>query len=190
MGPENALCSALARISGYTEKPKNRSLMSSADGFTTFQFNSGKEISSHGYVYGALMKRFPSNIAQCPKGMKITKDEKSAVFDVPDEHLEAFQNAIKEISGFEWLQVCETLPEFQKMDVRRESYQGSGGGFLGGGKGGNSGGFSNGRGGGRANQGGVGRGGSGRGSSGGRTGRGGSFGGGRGGAPEKRKREF
>jgi hypothetical protein len=189
MGAENAICSALARISGFTEKPKNRSLMSSADGFTTFQFNSGKAISSHGYVYGALMKRFPSNVAQCPKGMKITKDEKSAAFDVPDEHLETFQNAVKEISGFEWLQVCETLPEFQKMDVRRETYQGSGGGFLGGGKGGNSGGFSNGRGS-------SGRGGSGRdfrggrGPSGGRTGRGGSFGSGRGSTSEKRKREY
>lgn len=52
MGPEKALCAALARISGFVHKPQSRSLLSSADGMFACQFISGKEINAFGYVFG------------------------------------------------------------------------------------------------------------------------------------------
>ena len=55
MGAKKALCAALAHLSGFTEKPTSRSLLSSSDGMITIQFHSGKEIPAHGYVFG---KRF------------------------------------------------------------------------------------------------------------------------------------
>ena len=54
MGASQALCAALARLSGFTEKPKSRSLLSSTDGMVTIQFHSGKEVPAHGYVFGKL----------------------------------------------------------------------------------------------------------------------------------------
>jgi len=52
MGARDALSAALAKISGFTEKPVKRSLLSSAEGMVTIQFNSAKEIPAHGYVFG------------------------------------------------------------------------------------------------------------------------------------------
>lgn len=52
MGAKNALCAALAQLSGFTEKPKCRSLLSSSDGMVTIQFHSGRDIPAHGYVFG------------------------------------------------------------------------------------------------------------------------------------------
>ncbi len=52
LGAENALCAALALISGFTTKPPARSLLSSTDGMVTIQFDSKVEIKSHGYVFG------------------------------------------------------------------------------------------------------------------------------------------
>ena len=44
MGAEKALCAALARISGFVDKPKSRSLLTSSDGMVTCQkFHSDKE---------------------------------------------------------------------------------------------------------------------------------------------------
>ena len=52
LGAENALCAALAQMSGFTTKPPARSLLSSTDGMVTVQFASKVEINSHGYVFG------------------------------------------------------------------------------------------------------------------------------------------
>jgi len=69
MGPEKSLCAALARISGFTERPKQKSLLNAQEGMITIMFHSGKTIPSNGYVYGALMKSFSYEVAQSPKGM-------------------------------------------------------------------------------------------------------------------------
>jgi ATP-dependent RNA helicase DDX21 len=116
MGPEKALCAALARISGFTEKPKQKSLLNAQEGMVTIQFHSGKTIPSNGYVYGALMKNFSYEVAQSPKGMRLSKDLTSAVFDIPEEHLEIFKKTIDETVGFQWLSICEELPQLKMLD--------------------------------------------------------------------------
>lgn len=178
MGAEKALCAALARISGFTEKPKQKSLLNAQEGMVTMQFNSGKTIPSNGYVYGALMKTFPYDVAQSPKGMRLSKDLTSAVFDIPEEHLEEFKKIIDEMVGFKWLSICEELPPLKMLDESKSPS--SRGGFSPSGRGGR----------GRDGRGFGGREGGGRGF-GGREGSGRGFGGREGGRGrgEKRKRD-
>ena len=52
LGAEKAVCAALARLSGFTETPRTRSLLASEDGMVTLQFRCGKEILGPGYVFG------------------------------------------------------------------------------------------------------------------------------------------
>jgi len=197
MGAEKALCAALAQISGFTDKPVNRSLLSSSENYTTISFFSGKEIPNHGYVFGALDRLLSQAVTQEVRGMKLHKDKMGACFDVPDRHLEMLTAKIEEMHGFKALAICKELPpldEERKLDY--DVMIGGGGGGRGGSWGRGGGGGRGGRGEGR---GGFGRGGGrdgGRGSPGGRSdgGRGGGRGGrGRGGGDFgggfKRKRE-
>lgn len=130
MGPENALSAALATIAGFTDRPKQKSLLNAQEGMTTIIFRSGKQIPSNGYVYGALMKSFSYEAAQSPKGMRLSKDLDSAVFDIPEEHLEAFKKAIDETVGFQWLSICEELPPLKVLEDKGfERSSGGGRGF-------------------------------------------------------------
>lgn len=148
MGAENALCAALARITGFSEKPKSRSLLSSTDGMITLQFHSNKEIQNHGYVFGALNRVFPQTMTQPIKGMKLSKDRKSACFDILEEHIDLVNEEIEKMVGFKWLSICSDLPPLEEYDNfnSRGSFGGRGGGGRGG-SGNNSGGGRGGRGG-------------------------------------------
>jgi ATP-dependent RNA helicase DDX21 len=185
MGAETALCAALAKISGFVDKPRSRSLLTSSDGMITCEFHSGKEINAFGYVFGALNRVFPSEMTANIRGMRFTKDRTSACFDVQEEYIDLVRKTIDNIVGFKWLSICSELPQLQEEE-RFDSRGGFGGG-RGGGRGGNG-------------RGGFGRGDGGRGFGRGQGGRGGfqrspsgSSQGGRGGFPAfagKRKRDF
>lgn len=185
---ELALCAALAKITGILEKPKEKSLLGSQEGYVTCMFHSGREIPSNGYVFGALNKRLPPDVVQSVRGMKLSLDKKNAVFDLPENHLEVFNKAIDETEGFQCLSICTELPELQPTQPTEDFRSGFGGGRGGIGMGGGRG-F--GRGGGRDGGRGVGGrdGGRGRGDYwGGRGGRGGGRGEGES-SLMKRKRE-
>jgi ATP-dependent RNA helicase DDX21 len=138
MGAEDVVCAALARISGFVDKPKSRSLLSSIEGMVACQFHSGKEISAYGYVFGALNRVFPADMTANIRGMRFTKDRTGAVFDVPEERIPEVQKAVNDMVGFKWLSVAKELPPLMEDD-RRDSSAGFGG------RGGRRGGFGAGR---------------------------------------------
>jgi len=160
-GAEEALRRALAVMSGFTSALPDRSLLSSSEGFTTVAWRAppGVDIRAPSYVWNGLRAVLSPEACDAFRGLRITADSRSAVFDVPTANMPEVKSLIE--GGSKAVEVCKTLPEFRE---RSDGGGGRGGGF--GGRGGGRGGFG-------------GRGGGGRGGSRGRFG-GGGRGGGRG----------
>eukprot|EP00607_Mallomonas_marina_P007096 CAMPEP_0182435786 /NCGR_PEP_ID=MMETSP1167-20130531/77636_1 /TAXON_ID=2988 /ORGANISM="Mallomonas Sp, Strain CCMP3275" /LENGTH=463 /DNA_ID=CAMNT_0024627195 /DNA_START=150 /DNA_END=1538 /DNA_ORIENTATION=+ len=110
MDAEDAICAALARLTGISEKPKKFSLLGCAEGMVTLQFHSSKQILAHGYVFGALNRELSLECTKAIRGMRLTKDGMGACFDIPEEFLDEVQKVIENTHGYQWLSVCETLP--------------------------------------------------------------------------------
>ena len=49
---------------------------------------------------------------------RLSKDLTSAVFDIPEEHLEVFQKTIDETVGFKWLSICDELPPLKMLEEK------------------------------------------------------------------------
>jgi ATP-dependent RNA helicase DDX21 len=80
-GAENALCAALAHISGSTEI-KTRSLLSSMAGFVTLHMQVTETIRAKGFIWTLIRSSFPEDVHDDVKGMKLREDKQGAVFDV------------------------------------------------------------------------------------------------------------
>ena len=123
MGAKEALSRALAYISGYTSGVKQRSLLSSIEGYVTFLVRSKSELRSVGPVWGFLKKYLSPAITDSIKGMKSFKDRMGAAFDVPDSAREvlddiaqksAEENSI-EFDAFK-VELATELPDLQEDD--------------------------------------------------------------------------
>ncbi|CAL8464893.1 g4428 [Coccomyxa elongata] len=193
--PEEALAMALAKVTGFSTI-RARSLLTAHEDYTTLQFHSSQEIQRPGFVFTSLRRHLSDEAVEQIKGISLTTDGKSAIFDVPSALAQEFLDKCKKPADAEegeaasmargrfpepYLTQPATLPELKAREggERHETTTGAG---YGGGYGGRGGGFSQGRGGGYGGSSG-GRGGGftqGRsfgGSPGGRGGRGGSRGG-------------
>lgn len=60
--PEDALCRALAMITGYTKSVQQRSVLCSAEGFITYCIESPQQIRTKGYMWNVLRKFYAPNI--------------------------------------------------------------------------------------------------------------------------------
>uniref|UniRef100_A0A9I9CLA2 DEAD-box ATP-dependent RNA helicase 7 n=1 Tax=Cucumis melo TaxID=3656 RepID=A0A9I9CLA2_CUCME len=141
------LAKALAKLSGYTEI-KSRSLLTSMENHVTLILEPGKPIYSPSFAYSILRRFLPEEKVESVKGMSLTADGYSAVFDVKTEDLDAFLTGQANAADVS-IEVLKSLPKLQDREQSR------GGRFGGGGRGGfgdrRNGGsrFSGGRGGGR-----------------------------------------
>jgi len=82
---ERTLATALALISGHCEPPAARSLTSATEGYTTVLFTSQREIRSLSYVWINIKSAFDEKFGESVKGMQLSVDSYSAVFDIPTE---------------------------------------------------------------------------------------------------------
>lgn len=89
-GAEEALERAIAFISGFTEKLKQRSLLCCLEGYVTYIARTSSEFRGPGYIWGWLKNNFKPEVTDRVKGMKKLADSKGAVFDVAEEDKEAF----------------------------------------------------------------------------------------------------
>ena len=64
-----------------------RSLLTAHEDFTTLHFHAGTEIQRPGFVFSALKQRLPDAKVEEIKRICLTVDQKSAIFDVPSEHV-------------------------------------------------------------------------------------------------------
>ena len=64
-----------------------RSLLTAHEDFTTLQFHSDAEISRPGYVFTHLKRHLPDEVVEEVKRLSLTADGRSAIFDVPSQHV-------------------------------------------------------------------------------------------------------
>eukprot|EP00252_Welwitschia_mirabilis_P019382 TRINITY_DN4463_c0_g1_i4.p1 TRINITY_DN4463_c0_g1~~TRINITY_DN4463_c0_g1_i4.p1 ORF type:complete len:711 (-),score=174.01 TRINITY_DN4463_c0_g1_i4:212-2344(-) len=139
MQPCDIIAKALAKIAGYTEV-KRRSLLTSEEGLVTLILTVGKVMFSPTYAFNILRKFVPEQKVADVKGMSLTADSKSVVFDVPIDDVDTYSSGQGNAAGAN-IKVLEKLPELQ---VRMDHSGGSGNGRGGRGRGGRGGGHSNG----------------------------------------------
>eukprot|EP01147_Barroeca_monosierra_P003166 gene3166-5909_t len=152
----DALAAALAHISGSTSI-KGRSLLSSMEGFTAFHLSVQNEIRAKSFVYSMMERYVSHDVREAIRGLRLQKDHKGAVFDLPTEMVSTVKEFWSDTSTIQ-LRVADILPELEQ-DMRSGFSNGGGYGRRNGGsfsRGG--GGFRNGN-----RRGGYGRGGYGRG---------------------------
>jgi ATP-dependent RNA helicase DDX21 len=116
LGVREALCRALALISGCTEKFKQRSLLCSVEGYITYLAENKIDFRSPSYAWGFLKRHFAFDVTESIKGMRMWANCMGVAFDVPEQYAELFDKFIETQDesnrGF-ILKKAETLPEFQ-----------------------------------------------------------------------------
>lgn len=125
-GPTQALAAALAYISGSTEIV-SRSLLSAQQGYTTYLLHCSEPVRHQGYFWKVLERGFPPGVKEATRGMRLCKDCKGVVFDLPNE----LSSVVKEQweDGYVKLSVPEVLPELKERpaDFYDRSRTGRGG---------------------------------------------------------------
>jgi len=161
-GAEKALAAALAFISGTTEII-SRSMLTSQTGYTTYIMKQNWELRSTGLIWSTLKRYFDESLTNSLRNMRMCKDKKGCVFDVPIEKLKVIEDTWKGDKNATLEKVTE-LPELCEgvssnpggQGYSRDNGFGNRGGFnnRGGGfnnRGGGGGGFNRGGGGGGGN---------------------------------------
>ena len=89
---EEALCRALAIISGYTKTLKQKSLLTSLEGLVTLKLTGRiRGISGGSYAVYRLMKEFlRPDLVGSIKSMRIMRSEEGVVFDIFEKNKEEF----------------------------------------------------------------------------------------------------
>jgi ATP-dependent RNA helicase DDX21 len=107
-GAEDALAAALAHISGSREIV-SRSVLSGMSGFTCYHLSCDHEKRSAAYFWGVLERSFPLHIKAEVKGLRLCKDMKSVVFDLPTTSASTIAETWND--GYVRLSECLELPE-------------------------------------------------------------------------------
>ena len=87
----DVLARALAYMSGYKDIV-SRSLLSSQQGFTTYFMKASQEIRAVSYFWKVLESCFSHDVKESVKGIRMSKDNKGVVFDLPSK----FDTMVKE----------------------------------------------------------------------------------------------
>lgn len=149
------LAKALAKAVGYTEV-KNRSLLTSMEGYVTLILEGGKPMFTPSFAFGTLRRFVPEDKVDAVQGLALTADGQGAVFDVPAKDLDIFLSSQKNAVNVS-LKVAKELPSLQQREESSGRRFGGGRGFSGGrggggyrfgGRGGGGRGYGGGRGGG------------------------------------------
>lgn len=80
---------SVSPLAGQTDI-KRRSLQSGHEGYTTFLFQADWTMERPGYVFGFLRRRFDEDTVNQIGRMRLTADQKGAVFDLPAALVDAF----------------------------------------------------------------------------------------------------
>lgn len=127
--PEEALGRALAIMSGYTKKVKQRSLLSSTEGYVTYVLETDDEVRSMQYVWTILKRNFSANICDSIKKMVFLRNRRGVVFDISEKNKKTFDDIIEELDerGLD-VYAAKVLPEIEErqsssnMNRRGEKY--------------------------------------------------------------------
>lgn len=131
------LAMALAKVAGFSEAPKKRSLLTSASGMVTAQVTmQGGEIRSLSYIWQLIRRYISEECDDKVKGMRMLADRTGAVFDMPQEWEKTVQSVEPTDRRISFC-VPKVLPDLVQLEVQRpEPKWRGGGGRSGGGRGG------------------------------------------------------
>merc|ERR1711962_1986022 len=139
-GAENALAAALAFISGTTEIT-SRSMLTSQTGYVTYICKQNWELRSTGLIWQTLKRHLEETVTASFRGMRMCKDKKSCVFDVPLDKIKKIEEQWKG-DKHATLEKLTELPELCE-GVSSNPTGGQGSSRDGGGYGNRSGGYNN-----------------------------------------------
>jgi ATP-dependent RNA helicase DDX21 len=140
--PDEAICRALAVISGYTKAVQQRSLLSSIEGFVTYQMTIDQEVRSLTYFWGILRKHFSPKITDSISGMRLLTNHRGVVFDVKEEDRQLFEEVSASITSDKMtIETAKELPDIEESNNFQQGGQGNSYGGYNSGYG--SGGFTN-----------------------------------------------
>lgn len=113
--PEEAISRALAVISGYTKSVQQRSLLSSVEGFVTYQMETDSEVRSASFFWNILRKHCSPALTDNIKNMRFLKNHKGVVFDLKEDDKKLFDEICKTLSeDGTRIFVATELPEFEE----------------------------------------------------------------------------
>lgn len=112
------LSRALAVLSGHTQPPQARSMLSACKGWVTVVFRCKQEMRSLSFVWNGIRRHlFGDDCDDKIRGMRMCKDRHGAVFDIPTEH----QSTVTSLSFTDRspisFEIAEKLPELVPMQV-------------------------------------------------------------------------
>ena len=111
--PEEALGRAIAVISGC-EKVRQRSLLSSAEGYVTFILKSQFEVRTASYFWSFLRNNFNADLVAAVQTVKLLRDKMGAVLDIKEEYSEELKQAISNGQGGIRGEVAVKLPDLEE----------------------------------------------------------------------------
>ena len=127
--PDEAICRALAVISGYTKAVQQRSLLSSIEGFVTYQMEIDQEARSLTFFWGILRKHFSSKITDNVSNMRLLTNHKGVVFDIKEEDRHLFDEVSASICSDKLsIHPAKELPDIEEANNFSGGYGGYGGG--------------------------------------------------------------
>jgi len=91
--PVFLLAASLAAMTGYTERIKFRSLLTSYEGAQAMLLDSEREIEQPSKAWYLLRQMVPHEVSEACKGMQVVKGRRAAIFDCPQEHVPKVLNA-------------------------------------------------------------------------------------------------
>lgn len=117
--PKLALCATLAYMSGhYKQVLTSRSLLTGQENFITIEMTFDYPFNSVSFVWSILKKVVPDSIVNGIRGMRMYKDQKGVVFDVPEEHIQRFEDIFSHLTSERKvdykLQRAKELPELKE----------------------------------------------------------------------------
>ncbi|KAF6774385.1 hypothetical protein AHF37_06502 [Paragonimus kellicotti] len=112
-----ALCCALARISGKHEGVESRSLLNALKGYTTYKLDMGMEVNRKGQAYTALREQLPENILENVKNLSFVQG-RTLRFRSPLSFGEHHIIYLDDASSAATLSVLTELPELEPEEDR------------------------------------------------------------------------
>ena len=83
-----ALCASLAFLSGHYKLALSaRSMLTGQENCITIDIKFEQSFQTISYVWGIMRKFLTQDIVDNIRGMRMYKDQRGAVFDVPEEHI-------------------------------------------------------------------------------------------------------
>ncbi|KAF7260880.1 hypothetical protein EG68_01950 [Paragonimus skrjabini miyazakii] len=108
-----ALCCALARISGKHEGVESRSLLNAVKGYTTYRLDMGMEVHRKGQAYAVLREQLPENVLENVKNLSFVQGRMSFVFDLPSHLVDTISSTWDNASSAATLSILTELPELE-----------------------------------------------------------------------------